>query len=73
AGDYASGPNHVLPTGGAARAFSGLSVDAFLKKTTFQYLSREALGDLAPTVITLAEAEGLTAHAQSLKVRTDKN
>ncbi|MDL2260169.1 histidinol dehydrogenase, partial [Deltaproteobacteria bacterium OttesenSCG-928-K17] len=63
AGDYASGPNHVLPTGFAARAFSGLSADSFLKKITFQHLSKEALADLAPTVTTLARAEGLPAHA----------
>ncbi|MDR1658024.1 MAG: histidinol dehydrogenase [Deltaproteobacteria bacterium] len=69
AGDYATGPNHVLPTGGSARAFSGLSVDAFLKKTTFQYLSPKALADVSGTVITLAESEGLTAHAESVRVR----
>jgi histidinol dehydrogenase len=69
AGDYASGPNHVLPTGGSARAFSGLSVDSFLKKMTFQQLTREALTALAPTVETLARAEGLPAHAKCLAVR----
>jgi histidinol dehydrogenase len=69
AGDYASGPNHVLPTGGAARMFSGLSVDSFLKKITFQHLTPEALGDILPTAATLARAEGLTAHARSLEIR----
>jgi len=69
AGDYASGPNHVLPTGTAARMFSGLSVDSFLKKITFQHLSPEALADLAPTVATLARAEGLPAHATAVEIR----
>jgi histidinol dehydrogenase len=72
AGDYATGPNHVLPTGGAARAFSGLSVDAFLRKTTFQHLSREALVALAPTVSALARAEGLPAHARCVEVRAER-
>lgn len=69
AGDYASGPNHVLPTGGGARMFSGLSADSFLKKITFQHLTPEALADLAPTAATLARAEGLTAHARALEIR----
>ena len=69
AGDYASGPNHVLPTGLAARAFSGLSTDSFLKKITFQHLSPEALADLAPTVSLLARTEGLPAHAASVEIR----
>ncbi|MDR2945404.1 MAG: histidinol dehydrogenase [Candidatus Adiutrix sp.] len=68
-GDYASGTNHVLPTGTAARMFSGLSTDSFMKKITFQHLSPEALRALAPTVTTLARAEGLTAHARSVTVR----
>jgi histidinol dehydrogenase len=70
AGDYATGTNHVLPTGGAARAFSGLSTDTFLRKTTFQQLSREALTALAPTVSLLARAEGLPAHAKCVEIRT---
>ncbi|MDR1051230.1 MAG: histidinol dehydrogenase [Deltaproteobacteria bacterium] len=69
AGDYATGPNHVLPTGQAARAFSGLSVDSFQKKMTFQKLTRGALHKLAETVTTLALAEGLPNHAESLRVR----
>ncbi len=68
-GDYASGTNHVLPTGGMARTFSGLSVDDFLKKPTFQYLTRGGLAGLKDTVITLAEAEGLPLHAEAVKVR----
>ncbi|MDR1044382.1 MAG: histidinol dehydrogenase [Candidatus Adiutrix sp.] len=69
AGDYASGPNHVLPTGGSARMFSGLSVDAFLKKISFQHLSPEALADLRPTIVALARAEGLSAHARAVDIR----
>ena len=68
-GDYASGTNHVLPTAQAARAFSGLSVDDFIKKPTFQYLTKQGLESLAETVITLAEAEGLPAHALTVKSR----
>ena len=69
AGDYATGPNHVLPTGTAARMFSGLSTDSFMKKITFQHLSREAIDALAPTVAVLARAEGLTAHAKAVEIR----
>jgi histidinol dehydrogenase len=68
-GDYASGPNHVLPTGGAARAFSGLSADSFLKKITFQQLSPGALRELAPAVSTIARAEGLECHAAAVEAR----
>jgi histidinol dehydrogenase len=68
-GDYASGTNHVLPTGQCARMFSGLSVDDFIKKPTFQYLSREGLESLRDTVISLAEAEGLPIHARAVKAR----
>ncbi len=68
-GDYASGTNHVLPTGGCARMFSGLSVDDFIKKPTFQHLTREALAGLKDTVITLAEHEGLLLHARAVAER----
>jgi histidinol dehydrogenase len=68
-GDYASGTNHVLPTGGCARMFSGLSVDDFIKKPTFQHLSWEALSALKDTVITLAEHEGLLLHARAVAER----
>lgn len=68
-GDYASGTNHVLPTGGCARMFSGLSVDDFVKKPTFQHLSREGLARLRETVILLAEAEGLPLHARAVAER----
>jgi histidinol dehydrogenase len=69
AGDYASGPNHVLPTGGAARTEGGLSVDTFLRSTTVQRLSRESLAALRETVATLARTEGLEAHAASVERR----
>jgi len=71
AGDYASGTNHVLPTGQCARAFSGLSVDDFVKKPTFQYLSKKGLASLKDVVITLAETEGLPLHARAVKARFD--
>jgi histidinol dehydrogenase len=69
AGDYASGPNHVLPTSGAARLRGGLSVADFLKVISVQQLSGEALRSLAPAITTLARAEGLEAHARSVEVR----
>jgi histidinol dehydrogenase len=69
AGDYAAGPNHVLPTAGAARFRGGLSAADFVKVITVQKFSREGLQQIAPTVTMLAEAEGLRAHAQSVRVR----
>ena len=69
AGDYASGPNHVLPTAGAARFRGGLSVLDFVKLISVQELSSKSLRILAPTIITLAETEGLQAHADSVRVR----
>ena len=68
-GDYASGTNHTLPTNGFAKMYSGLSVDSFVKKITYQKLSKEGLNNIAGTVITMAEAEGLQAHAQAVRVR----
>jgi histidinol dehydrogenase len=70
AGDYASGPNHVLPTGGAARFRGGLGVPDFVKTLSVQQLSRDGLDRIASAVITLAEAEGLEAHAESIRVRS---
>jgi histidinol dehydrogenase len=70
AGDYASGPNHVLPTSGAARLRGGLSVMDYLKIISVQQLSADALSRLAPAITTLARAEGLEAHARSVEVRT---
>jgi histidinol dehydrogenase len=69
AGDYASGTNHVLPTAGCARMFSGLSVDDFIKKPTFQYLSKQGLESLKDVIINLAEAEGLPNHARAVMAR----
>ena len=69
AGDYASGTNHVLPTAGHAKTCSGLNVMTFMKTSTVQYLSRSGLDSLAPTVETLAKAEGLYGHAESVIVR----
>lgn len=68
-GDYASGTNHTLPTHGYARAYSGVSIDSFVKKITFQELSKEGLQRIADTVITMAEHEGLRAHAEAVRVR----
>ncbi|SFG58641.1 histidinol dehydrogenase [Planifilum fulgidum] len=71
-GDYFAGPNHVLPTNGTARFFSPLSVDDFVKKTSLIAYSREALLRDGPRVIALAEGEGLGAHAESIRVRLDR-
>jgi histidinol dehydrogenase len=68
-GDYASGTNHTLPTNAFARAYSGVSVDSFVKKVTFQQLTREGLQGIAETVTEMAEAEGLRAHAEAVRVR----
>jgi histidinol dehydrogenase len=70
AGDYASGPSHVLPTGGAARLRGGLSSADFVKVISVQELSAGALATLAPTITTLARAEGLEAHARAVEVRS---
>ena len=68
-GDYASGTNHTLPTNGFAKAYSGVSVDSFVKKITYQKLSEDGLKNIASTVIDMAEAEGLDAHANAVRVR----
>jgi histidinol dehydrogenase len=68
-GDYASGTNHTLPTNAYARMYSGVSVDSFVKKITFQQLTKEGLTAIAKTVETMAEAEGLRAHAEAVRVR----
>lgn len=70
-GDYASGTNHVLPTSGMAKVYSGLSVRDFLKTISYQKFDKKALRELAEVVITLAELEGLGAHAESVKKRTE--
>lgn len=69
AGDYASGTNHTLPTSGFARAYSGVSVDAFVKKVTFQHISEEGIANLGPTIEAMAEIEGLEAHRRSVALR----
>jgi len=69
AGDYCSGPNHVLPTSGAARLRGGLSTADFVKVISVQELTPAALAKLAPAVTSLARAEGLEAHARSVEVR----
>jgi histidinol dehydrogenase len=68
-GDYASGTNHTLPTNGFAKAYSGVSIDSFVKKITYQQLSQEGLHNIASTVIEMAEAEGLQAHADAVRIR----
>ena len=69
AGDYASGTNHTLPTNGFAKSYSGVSVDSFVKKITFQRLSKEGLQGIAESVATMAEAEGLDAHKNAVQLR----
>ena len=71
-GDYASGTNHVLPTNGHARAFSGVSLDSFVRMITFQELTRDGLAGIGETVRRMAIAEGLEAHARAVSVRMDK-
>ena len=68
-GDYASGTNHTLPTNGFAKAYSGVSVDSFVKKITYQKLTQQGLQDIASTVVAMAQAEGLQAHAHAVSVR----
>jgi len=69
AGDYASGTNHSLPTSGFASSYSGLGVESFMKATTYQYITQDGIRSLSDTIITLAGAEGLDAHANAVKVR----
>lgn len=69
AGDYASGTNHTLPTNGYATAYSGVSVDSFVKKITFQRLSREGLQSIGPAIEAMASAEGLEAHRRAVSIR----
>lgn len=68
-GDYMAGPNHVLPTSGTARFFSPLSVDNFIKKSSFLYYTEKALDKVSAKIIRIADTEGLTAHSNSIKVR----
>ena len=71
-GDYFAGPNHILPTNGTAKFFSPLSVDDFVKKSSIIYYSREALSKVKDDIINFAEAEYLTAHANSIRVRFEE-
>jgi len=71
AGDYASGTNHTLPTGGYARVSGGVALDSFVKKITFQQISEAGLQGLGPVVETMARAEGLEAHARAVSIRLD--
>ena len=71
AGDYASGTNHTLPTSGWARSCSGVNLDSFFRKMTLQELSREGLAALAPTIVNMARAEGLDAHARAVTLRIE--
>ena len=68
-GDYASGTNHTLPTNGFAKAYSGVSVDSFVKKITYQKLSEEGLKNIGNTVELMAAAEGLDAHKNAVAIR----
>ncbi len=70
-GDYASGTNHTLPTNGFAKAYSGVSMDSFVKKITFQQLTERGLENIAPTVIEMATAEGLQAHSKAVELRVE--
>ncbi len=70
-GDYASGTNHTLPTNGYATAYSGVSLDSFVKKISFQQITKEGFESIAETVITMALAEGLEAHANAIKIRVN--
>jgi histidinol dehydrogenase len=69
AGDYASGTNHTLPTNGYAKAYSGVSLDSFVKKVTFQKLTKEGIQTIGPAIELMAEAEGLQAHKNAVTVR----
>ena len=73
AGDYVSGTNHTLPTHGFAKAYSGVNLDSFLKKITFQQLTSEGLTNLSNAIILMAENEGLQAHANAVKLRIEKS
>ena len=72
AGDYASGTNHTLPTSGYAHAYSGVNLDSFTKKITFQHLTKQGLAGIGHTVETMAQAEDLMAHRLAVAVRLDK-
>lgn len=72
AGDYASGTNHALPTNGYAKSYSGVSIDSFVKKITYQQLTKEGLNNIGLSVVAMAEAEGLDAHARAVTIRLEQ-
>ena len=72
AGDYASGTNHTLPTSGWARSMSGVNLDSFVRKITYQEITREGIEELGKVIVTMAKAEGLDAHANAALVRMEK-
>ncbi len=72
AGDYASGTNHTLPTNGYAAMYSGVSLDSFVKKITYQKLTKEGLNNIGPAIMVMAEAEGLDAHKKAVAIRLNK-
>jgi histidinol dehydrogenase len=69
AGDYASGTNHTLPTSGYAKAYSGVNLDSFLRKITFQELTKDGLNNLGPTIEIMAAGESLDAHKNAVNIR----
>ena len=69
AGDYASGTNHTLPTNGYAKAYNGVNLDDFVKKITFQQITREGLENIGPAIMKMAETEALTAHRNAVSIR----
>jgi histidinol dehydrogenase len=73
AGDYASGTNHTLPTAGFAKAFSGVSLDSFVKKITYQKISAGGVRSIGPAVAAMAAAEGLEAHRLAITVRMEES
>jgi len=73
AGDYASGTNHTLPTNGYAKAYSGVNLDSFVRKITFQQITQEGLTNLSNAIILMAENEDLVAHSNAVKVRLEED
>jgi histidinol dehydrogenase len=72
AGDYASGTNHTLPTNGYAKAYSGVNLDSYLRKVTFQQITKDGLTNLSNALILMAESEELQAHSNAVKLRIEE-
>jgi len=72
AGDYLSGTNHTLPTNGYAKMYNGVNLDSFVKKITFQHITREGLAKAGPAIMKMAETEELTAHRNAVEIRIKK-